>query len=185
LSGASICRTAIPLRVQNSITSAALVRKVGGALLKSGASVVLAGDYNVMPPELDVYAPERWVDDALFRPEVRDAYLDWWRKPDPLVNPLQLLFLGDFVARGLRVFRLGWARKIVAINPWGGDLTAQRPTTFRAALGSGAAHAMHRLVNDQAGRALVLVQRHGLNSGRLFVPVTNLRPALTFKMPAR
>ena len=27
-----------------------------------------------MPTELDVYAPERWVDDALFRPEVRDAY---------------------------------------------------------------------------------------------------------------
>jgi exodeoxyribonuclease III len=28
----------------------------------------------VMPTELDVYAPERWVDDALFRPEVREAY---------------------------------------------------------------------------------------------------------------
>ena len=27
-----------------------------------------------MPTELDVYALERWVDDALFRPEVRDAY---------------------------------------------------------------------------------------------------------------
>jgi exodeoxyribonuclease-3 len=27
-----------------------------------------------MPTEVDVYAPERWVDDALFRPEVRDAY---------------------------------------------------------------------------------------------------------------
>jgi len=35
---------------------------------------VLAGDYNVMPTDLDVYAsPERWVDDALFRPEVREA----------------------------------------------------------------------------------------------------------------
>ena len=34
----------------------------------------LAGDFNVMPTDLDVYAPERWVDDALFRPEVRDAY---------------------------------------------------------------------------------------------------------------
>ena len=32
------------------------------------------GDYNVIPTELDVYAPERWVDDALFRPEVREAY---------------------------------------------------------------------------------------------------------------
>jgi exodeoxyribonuclease-3 len=36
--------------------------------------VVLAGDYNVMPADLDVYAPERWVDDALFRPEVRAAF---------------------------------------------------------------------------------------------------------------
>ena len=44
------------------------------ACLESGAPVVLAGDYNVMPTDLDVYAPERWVDDALFRPEVRDAY---------------------------------------------------------------------------------------------------------------
>jgi exodeoxyribonuclease-3 len=43
-------------------------------LLDSGAPVVLAGDFNVMPTDLDVYAPERWVDDALFRPEVREAY---------------------------------------------------------------------------------------------------------------
>jgi exodeoxyribonuclease III len=43
-------------------------------LLASGAPVVLAGDYNVMPTELDVYKPERWLDDALFRPEVRAAY---------------------------------------------------------------------------------------------------------------
>ncbi|HEV2652708.1 MAG TPA: exodeoxyribonuclease III, partial [Rhizomicrobium sp.] len=36
--------------------------------------VVLAGDFNVMPTDLDVYKPERWRDDALFRPEVRRAY---------------------------------------------------------------------------------------------------------------
>ena len=36
--------------------------------------VVLCGDYNVMPTDLDVYKPERWRDDALFRPEVRAAY---------------------------------------------------------------------------------------------------------------
>ena len=44
------------------------------ALLKSGTPVILAGDYNVMPTDLDVYKPERWLDDALFRPEVREAY---------------------------------------------------------------------------------------------------------------
>ena len=43
-------------------------------LLLSGAPVVLAGDYNVIPTEADVYKPQRWVDDALFRPEVRAAF---------------------------------------------------------------------------------------------------------------
>lgn len=46
------------------------------SLLALDAPVVLAGDYNVMPTDLDVYKPERWVDDALFRPEVRAAYAD-------------------------------------------------------------------------------------------------------------
>lgn len=43
-------------------------------LIDSGAPVILAGDFNVMPTELDVYKPERWVDDALFRPETRAAF---------------------------------------------------------------------------------------------------------------
>ena len=37
------------------------------SLYASGHPVVLAGDYNVMPTDLDVYAAKRWVDDALFR----------------------------------------------------------------------------------------------------------------------
>ncbi len=43
-------------------------------LLNSGSPVVLAGDFNIIPTEADVYKPERWVDDALFRPEVREHY---------------------------------------------------------------------------------------------------------------
>lgn len=43
-------------------------------LLASGAPVVLAGDFNIIPTDLDVYKPERWIDDALFRPEVKEAY---------------------------------------------------------------------------------------------------------------
>lgn len=43
-------------------------------LLAENVPVILAGDYNVIPTELDVYKPERWVDDALFRPEVREAF---------------------------------------------------------------------------------------------------------------
>jgi exodeoxyribonuclease-3 len=46
----------------------------GAELLAEKRPVVLAGDFNVMPTDLDVYAPERWRDDALFRPEVREAY---------------------------------------------------------------------------------------------------------------
>lgn len=45
-------------------------------LLTYNLPVILAGDYNVMPTELDVYKPERWVNDALFRPEVRQAFHD-------------------------------------------------------------------------------------------------------------
>jgi len=43
-------------------------------LLEQKIPVALIGDFNVMPTELDVYKPERWVNDALFRMEVRDAY---------------------------------------------------------------------------------------------------------------
>ena len=43
-------------------------------LLAEGRPTLLAGDFNVIPTDLDVYAPERWRDDALFRPEVRSAY---------------------------------------------------------------------------------------------------------------
>jgi exodeoxyribonuclease III len=43
-------------------------------LLASGKPVILTGDYNVMPTELDVYKPESWVNDALFLPEVRAAF---------------------------------------------------------------------------------------------------------------
>ncbi|SFH01440.1 exodeoxyribonuclease-3 [Pedobacter insulae] len=43
-------------------------------LVEMNLPVVLVGDYNVMPTELDVYKPERWVEDALFRPETRAAF---------------------------------------------------------------------------------------------------------------
>ena len=43
-------------------------------LLAAKVPAVLVGDYNVIPTDIDVYAPERWVDDALFRPESRMAF---------------------------------------------------------------------------------------------------------------
>ncbi|HEX8484612.1 exodeoxyribonuclease III [Sphingomonas sp.] len=44
------------------------------SLIDAGVPVMLAGDFNVMPTEADVYKPERWTEDALFAPPVRDAF---------------------------------------------------------------------------------------------------------------
>jgi exodeoxyribonuclease-3 len=46
----------------------------GAELFGSERPVVLAGDFNVIPTPNDVYKPERWVDDALFRVETREAF---------------------------------------------------------------------------------------------------------------
>nr|WP_322622868.1 exodeoxyribonuclease III [uncultured Flavobacterium sp.] len=43
-------------------------------LLDVKKPVILAGDFNVIPTEMDAYKPERWVEDALFRPETREAF---------------------------------------------------------------------------------------------------------------
>lgn len=43
-------------------------------LLQDGKPVVLTGDYNVIPTALDAYKAERWVEDALYRPESRAAF---------------------------------------------------------------------------------------------------------------
>jgi len=43
-------------------------------LVSLDGPVVLAGDYNVIPADRDVYKPERWLDDALFQPEPRAQY---------------------------------------------------------------------------------------------------------------
>jgi exodeoxyribonuclease-3 len=44
------------------------------ALLDSGAPALLIGDYNVIPTDMDVYKPERWLKDALFAPEARAKF---------------------------------------------------------------------------------------------------------------
>ncbi|BBC99531.1 MULTISPECIES: exodeoxyribonuclease III [Sphingomonadaceae] len=43
-------------------------------LIQTGLPVMIVGDFNVMPTERDVRRPERWLNDALFAPEVRSAY---------------------------------------------------------------------------------------------------------------
>ncbi|MEJ2880954.1 DNA ligase D [Pedobacter sp. GR22-6] len=46
----------------------------GKTLLKTGLPVMLIGDYNVMPTELDTYKPEKYTNNALFRKEIRAAF---------------------------------------------------------------------------------------------------------------
>ncbi|NIJ52806.1 exodeoxyribonuclease III [Dyadobacter arcticus] len=43
-------------------------------LLSEEVPVILAGDYNVIPTEIDVYKPSSWLDNALFFPESREKF---------------------------------------------------------------------------------------------------------------
>lgn len=77
-------------------------------LLSSGMPAVITGDFNVMPTELDVYKPERWVDDALFRPEVRAAFKtlvdQGW------TDALRKLYPGDVIYTFWDYFRNSYER---------------------------------------------------------------------------
>ncbi|MCE3284571.1 MAG: exodeoxyribonuclease [Steroidobacteraceae bacterium] len=46
----------------------------GAELYASGRPVVLAGDYNVVPTDFDIYNPRSWLKDALLQPESRECY---------------------------------------------------------------------------------------------------------------
>jgi len=43
-------------------------------LMQEGRPVVLAGDYNVVPTDEDIYSTKSWLDDALLQPQSRQAY---------------------------------------------------------------------------------------------------------------
>ena len=50
-----------------------LIKHAAG-LYESGQPVVLAGDYNVVPTDNDIYNPRSWLKDALLQPESRECY---------------------------------------------------------------------------------------------------------------
>jgi exodeoxyribonuclease-3 len=50
------------------------LRRQAAALRKSGAPIVLAGDFNVAPTAIDIYPTKSWDKDALVQPESRAAY---------------------------------------------------------------------------------------------------------------
>jgi exodeoxyribonuclease-3 len=47
---------------------------LGRQLLDLDLPVVLCGDYNVVPTEIDAVVPRRWLGDAVYFPESREAY---------------------------------------------------------------------------------------------------------------
>ena len=48
--------------------------KHAASLHRSGHPVVMAGDYNVVPTDFDIYNPKSWRKDALLQPENRERY---------------------------------------------------------------------------------------------------------------
>lgn len=87
------------------------------SLIEADLPVMLIGDFNVMPTDLDVYKPERWLDDALFSPEVKDAFsrlLDqgWtdalrMRHPDEIIYTFWDYFRNAYARNaGLRIDHL-------------------------------------------------------------------------------
>lgn len=52
----------------------ARLNKHARGLFDLGAPVILAGDFNVVPTDLDIYDPKSWKKDALLQPATRAAY---------------------------------------------------------------------------------------------------------------
>ena len=77
-------------------------------LVSSKEPIVLAGDYNVIPKEIDVYNPKSWMGDALFMPESREAYrrllTQGW------TDALRHLFPGQRIYTFWDYFRNAWGR---------------------------------------------------------------------------
>lgn len=56
------------------------LKKRANELIKMELPAILIGDFNIIPEEIDVYKPEKWIDDALFRKEVRKSFANLQKK---------------------------------------------------------------------------------------------------------
>jgi len=72
-----------------------LIRHANG-LYDSGHPVILAGDFNVVPTDADIYNPKSWRKDALLQPESREAYqrllAQGWTDALRALHPHQAVF---------------------------------------------------------------------------------------------
>jgi exodeoxyribonuclease-3 len=64
--------------------------------LKSDEKIVLCGDYNAVPTDLDAYKPEQWVGDAVFFPQTRKLYANLidqgWTDAIRVLHPNEVIY---------------------------------------------------------------------------------------------
>lgn len=70
--------------------------------------VILLGDYNVVPTDLDAYKPERWVKDAVFFPESKSAYAKLLKQG--WIDSIRVLYPGEKIFTYWDYFRNAFAR---------------------------------------------------------------------------
>lgn len=65
-------------------------------LWQAGVPVVLAGDYNVVPTDFDIYSTASWLDNALLQPAPREAYVrlvaQGWTDALRAMNPKKSIY---------------------------------------------------------------------------------------------
>lgn len=77
-------------------------------LIKGDVPALLIGDFNVIPTPLDVYKPEKYVDDALFREETRAAYQGILQQG--WTDALRYLYPNEPIYTFWDYFRNAWGR---------------------------------------------------------------------------
>jgi exodeoxyribonuclease-3 len=77
-------------------------------LYRSGHPVIMAGDFNVVPTDFDIYNPRSWLKDALLQPQTRDC----WRRllEQGWIDAIRRLHPDEAVFTFWDYFRNHWER---------------------------------------------------------------------------
>jgi exodeoxyribonuclease III len=77
-------------------------------LYASGQPVIMAGDYNVVPTDFDIYNPRSWLKDALLQPESRECYQRLLKQG--WIDSIRQLYPDEAVFTFWDYFRKHWDR---------------------------------------------------------------------------
>lgn len=141
------------------------LHKYAAELLALEVPLVLIGDFNVMPTDLDVYKPERWKDDALFRVEVREAYKDL--ADQGWIDAPRHLHPGERIYTFWNYFRNAYARdaglRIGLLPPQPGSVATAAQGRGRPARARLGAHERSCAGLDRTGRCGPILRRNSLS----------------------